>query len=182
MRNDRTNALLLKDSGTEPEKKITTLASLKRKIKRFKLEGRKIVFTNGCFDILHFGHVKYLSDAKKKGDYLVVAINSDASINKIKGKHRPVIGQFDRLRTVAALASVDFVVLFAENNPQKVIQALKPDILVKGSDWNKKDIVGASFVESYGGKVLTVNLVKHRSTSALIKKIIRVFGQARKPC
>ncbi len=169
MRNDRT--------GTLFRTKITTVASLKRKIERFKQEGKKIVFTNGCFDILHFGHVKYLADAKACGDYLVVAVNSDASIHKIKGNKRPIIGQFDRLRTVAALASVDFVVLFAENNPLKVIQALKPDILIKGSDWDKKDIVGANFVESYGGKVFTVDLVKHRSTSALIKKIVKKFSK-----
>jgi len=160
-------------SGT----KINTLASLKRKIKCLKQRGSKIVFTNGCFDILHFGHVKYLADAKKRGDYLVVAVNSDVSINKIKGHNRPIIGQFDRLRTVAALASVDFVVLFSEIDPQKVIQALKPDILIKGSDWLKKNIVGASFVESYGGKVLTVNLIKHRSTSALINKIVKKFSK-----
>jgi len=169
MRNDRTRTL--------PGTKITTLASLKRKIKRLKLEGKKIVFTNGCFDILHFGHVKYLADAKACGDYLVVAINSDTSIQKIKGKKRPIIGQFDRLRTVAALESVDFVVLFSEIDPQKVIQALKPDILIKGSDWIKKDIVGASFVESYGGKVFSVKLVQHRSTSALINKIVKKFSK-----
>ncbi|MDD5097055.1 MAG: D-glycero-beta-D-manno-heptose 1-phosphate adenylyltransferase [Candidatus Omnitrophica bacterium] len=157
--------------------KITSVTSLKLKIKRLKQEGKKIVFTNGCFDILHFGHVKYLADAKARGDYLVVAVNSDASIREIKGNNRPIISQFDRLRTVAALASVDFVVLFTEKDPFKVIQALKPDILIKGSDWNKKDIVGADFVESYGGKVLTVNLVKQRSTSALIRKIVKKFSK-----
>lgn len=169
MRDDRT--------GTLPGTKITTLASLKRKIKRLKKEGKKIVFTNGCFDILHYGHVKYLADAKAKGDYLVVALNSDASINKIKGKKRPIVAQADRLRIMASLASVDFVVLFAQKDPLKVIKALSPDILIKGSDWSKKNIVGADFVESYGGKVLTVNLVKGRSTSALIKKIVRNFSK-----
>lgn len=169
MRDDRT--------GTLPGTKITTLASLKRKIKRLKQEGKKIVFTNGCFDILHYGHVKYLADAKAKGDYLVVALNSDASVSKIKGKKRPIVAQADRLRIVASLASVDFVVLFAQKDPLKVIKALSPDILIKGSDWSKKNIVGADFVESYGGKVLTVNLVKGRSTSALIKKIVRNFSK-----
>lgn len=169
MRDDRT--------GTLPGTKITTLASLKRKIKRLKQEGKKIVFTNGCFDILHYGHVKYLADAKAKGDYLVVALNSDASVSKIKGKKRPIVAQADRLRIVASLASVDFVVLFAQKDPLKVIKALSPDILIKGSDWSKKNIVGADFLESYGGKVLTVNLVKGRSTSALIKKIVRNFSK-----
>lgn len=153
------------------------MSCLKRKIKRLKQEGKRIVFTNGCFDILHYGHIKYLADAKAKGDYLVVALNSDASVNKIKGKKRPIVGQADRLRTVAALASVDFVVLFAQKDPLKVIKALSPDILIKGSDWSKKNIVGADFVESYGGKVLTVNLVKGRSTSALIEKIVRNFSK-----
>jgi len=106
----------------------------------------------------------------------VVAVNSDSSIKKIKAKNRPVVGQTDRLRVVAALGCVDFVILFNEDDPLKLIKSLKPDILVKGSDWSKKRIVGADFVESYGGKVLTVNLVKGRSTSSIIKKITRLFG------
>ncbi len=134
-----------------------------------------MVFTNGCFDILHYGHTKYLQDARAKGDYLIVAVNSDSSIRNIKARNRPVVGQADRLRIVAALGCVDFVVLFKESNPLKVIKALKPDILVKGSDWDKKRIVGADFVESYGGKVKTINLVKGRSTSAIIEKIVRDF-------
>ena len=158
-------------SGT----KIISLSSLQRKIRRLKQNGKCIVFTNGCFDILHYGHVKYLQDARSKGDYLVVAVNSDASIKKIKAKNRPVIGQTDRLKTVAALSSVDFVVLFNAVNPLRLIKALKPDILIKGADWSKQRIIGADFVESYGGKVLTVNLVKGRSTSALIEKIVRDF-------
>ncbi|MDD5108969.1 MAG: D-glycero-beta-D-manno-heptose 1-phosphate adenylyltransferase [Candidatus Omnitrophica bacterium] len=160
-----------------PGTKINSLSALKRKISGLKRKGKRIVFTNGCFDILHFGHIKYLQDAKNKGDYLVVAVNSDSSIKKIKAKNRPVIGQNDRLKTIAALASVDFVVLFNEDNPLKLIKALKPDILIKGADWDKSKIVGADFVDSYGGKVLTVNLVKGRSTSALIEKIVRNFSK-----
>jgi D-beta-D-heptose 7-phosphate kinase/D-beta-D-heptose 1-phosphate adenosyltransferase len=144
---------------------------------RLKQNGKRIVFTNGCFDILHYGHVRYLQDARSKGDCLVVAVNSDSSIKKIKAKNRPVIAQSDRLKTVAALASVDFVVLFSEDNPLRLIKALKPDVLIKGADWSKKKIIGADFVESYGGKVLTVNLVKGRSTSALIEKIVRDFSK-----
>lgn len=158
-----------------PGTKIIPLSSLIRKVRALKQKGKRIVFTNGCFDILHFGHVKYLQDAKAKGDYLVVAVNSDSSIKKIKAKNRPVIGQGDRLKTIAALASVDFVVLFNEDNPLKLIKALKPDLLIKGADWNKGRIIGADFVESYGGKVATVNLVNGRSTSAIIEKIIRGF-------
>ena len=157
--------------------KINSLSSLKRKIERLKQDGKRIVFTNGCFDILHYGHTKYLQDAKTKGDYLMVAVNSDSSIKKIKTNNRPVVGQDDRLKVVAALGCVDFVILFNEENPLKLIKALKPDILVKGSDWSKKKIVGADFVGSYGGKVLTINLVKGRSTSSIIEKIIRDFAK-----
>jgi len=160
-----------------PGAKITSLSSLKRKVGRLKQDGKRIVFTNGCFDILHYGHTKYLQDARAKGDYLVVAVNSDSSIRNIKARNRPVVGQADRLRIIAALGCVDFVVLFKESNPLKVIKTLKPDILVKGSDWNKKRIVGADFVESYGGKVETINLVKGRSTSAIIEKIVRDFAK-----
>ncbi len=159
-----------------PGTKIISLPSLKRKIRRFKQNGKCVVFTNGCFDILHYGHVKYLQDARSYGDYLVVAVNSDSSIKKIKAKNRPVVRQSDRLKTVAALASVDFVILFNADSPLRLIKALKPDILVKGADWSKQKIIGADFVASYGGKVITVNLVKGRSTSALIKKITRDFG------
>jgi len=159
-----------------PGTKIVSLPCLKNIIRRLKQNGKRIVFTNGCFDILHYGHVKYLQDARNLGDYLVVAVNSDSSIKKIKAKNRPVIGQTDRLRTVAALASVDFVVKFNADNPLALIKALKPDILIKGADWSKKKIIGADFVNSYGGKVATINLVKGRSTSALIKKIVRDFS------
>jgi len=158
-----------------PGRKIISLVNLIRKVRALKQQGCRIVFTNGCFDILHFGHVKYLQEAKAKGDYLVVAVNSDSSIKKIKAKNRPVIGQSDRLKTIAALASVDFAVLFNEDNPLKLIKALKPDVLIKGADWSKEKIAGADFVESYGGKAVTVNLVKGRSTSAIIEKIIRDF-------
>ena len=169
MRNDRTRAL----SGT----KIISITSLKRKVGFLKQNGKRIVFTNGCFDILHYGHVKYLQDARRKGDYLVVAVNSDASIKRIKAKNRPVIGQSDRLKTVAALACVDFVVLFNEDNPLRLIKALRPDVLIKGADWSKRKIIGADFVSSYGGHVLTVNLVKGRSTSLIIEKIVRDFSK-----
>ena len=161
-----------------PGTKIISTTGLKRKIMRLKRDGQRVVFTNGCFDILHYGHVKYLQDARSKGDYLVVAVNSDSSVKKIKAKNRPVIAQSDRLKTVAALASVDSVVLFNQDTPLRLIKALKPDILIKGADWNKQNIIGADFVAGYGGKVLTVNLVKGRSTSAIIEKIVRDFSKA----
>jgi len=158
-----------------PGTKIVSITSLKQIIAGLKRKGQRIVFTNGCFDILHYGHIKYLQDARRKGDYLVVAVNSDSSIKKIKAKNRPVIAQSDRLKTVAALSSVDFVILFSADNPLRLIKTLKPDILVKGADWSKGKIIGGDFVESYGGKVMTVNLVKGRSTSAIIEKIRRDF-------
>ena len=157
--------------------KIISLTGLLRKVKALRRKNKRIVFTNGCFDILHFGHIKYLQDAKAKGDYLVVAVNSDRSIKKIKAKNRPVIQESDRLKTIAALESVDFAVLFHEDNPLKLIQAIKPDVLIKGSDWSKSRIIGAGFVESYGGKVATVKLIPGRSTSKIIEKIVRDFAK-----
>lgn len=157
------------------KEKIKNLNSLKKIILKLKKRGRKIVFTNGCFDLLHYGHVKYLEDAKSKGDILVVAINSDASVRKIKGKKRPIMAQEDRLSLIAALESVDYAVLFNEETPLKVIKELRPDVLVKGADWGRKQIVGSDTVLSYGGKVSTIKLAKGRSTTNLIKKIAKIF-------
>lgn len=152
-------------------KKIKAVKALKRIILGLKHLGRKIVFTNGCFDILHYGHVRYLEKAKSKGDILVVAINTDASVRKIKGENRPIINEKDRAKVIAGLESVDFVVLFNDETPLKVIQALKPDILVKGADWSKDKIVGADFVSGYGGKVASIKLEQGRSTTNIIRKI-----------
>lgn len=155
--------------------KIKNLKELKKIVFAFKNKGKKIIFTNGCFDLLHYGHIKYLEDAKGKGDILVVAINSDSSVRRIKGNKRPIINEQDRLRTVAALESVNYAVLFSEDTPIKVIKSLKPDILVKGADWDEKDIAGRDFVLSYGGRVSTIKLVKGLSTTNLIKKIAKIF-------
>ena len=152
--------------------KIKSLRSLRRIIALLQKKGRKIVFTNGCFDILHLGHAQYLQAAKALGDILVVGVNSDSSVKIIKGHSRPIVGQNERISLIAALESVDFAVLFNEDTPARLIQALRPDVLVKGADWKKNDIVGASFVDSYGGKVATIKLVKGLSTTSLIKKII----------
>lgn len=159
--------------GSLLESKILKLEQLRKKLSSLKAEGKAVVFTNGCFDILHYGHVKYLEDAAARGDILVVGINSDSSIKRIKGKNRPIVNEKDRLRTVAGLQAVDFVVLFREDTPIKVIRAVIPDILIKGSDWSRKNIVGSEFVEANGGKVLTVKLVQGRSTTALINKIAK---------
>jgi D-beta-D-heptose 7-phosphate kinase/D-beta-D-heptose 1-phosphate adenosyltransferase len=162
-------------AGRLLENKIKSLAVLTKIVRGLKRSGKKIVFTNGCFDLMHFGHAKYLQEAAKKGDILVVAVNSDSSVKKIKAKGRPIIDEYNRLRLVAALESVDYVVKFSEDTPIKVIAALKPDVLVKGADWNKLNIVGSDLVRSCGGRVSTVKLVNGLSTSNLIKKIAKTF-------
>ncbi len=155
--------------------KIKSLGSLKTLVFALRKQGKTIVFTNGCFDLLHVGHIKYLEEAKRFGDILIVALNSDASVRKIKGPGRPLVNQKDRLSIVAALASVDYVCLFGETTPIKGIRALRPDVLVKGADWKHKGIVGSEFVRSYGGKVATLKFIKGRSTSRMIKKIAKSF-------
>jgi len=149
--------------------KVRALASSLRAKKK------RIVFTNGCFDIIHAGHITYLGKAKALGDILIVGINSDSSVKKIKGPNKPVVGQGDRAAIVAALKPVDYVSIFNDTTPIKLIEAIKPDVLVKGADWQLNSIVGGDFVKSYGGKVKSVSLVKGRSTSNLIRKIVDIF-------
>jgi len=151
--------------------KIKSRKALKNIISRLQYQGKKIVFTNGCFDILHYGHAKYLEDAKGKGDILIVAVNSDASVRKLKGDSRPIVSQIDRAKVIAALESVDFVTIFDEDTPFEVIKLLKPNVLVKGADWNKGDIVGADIVLKQGGKVYAIKLAPGRSTTKIIEKI-----------
>ncbi len=167
MRIDRRRRLL-KD-------KIKTVSSLKEIVLGLRGKGKIVVFTNGCFDVLHFGHAKYLEDAKRKGDVLVVAVNSDSSVRKLKGDKRPIVAEKDRAGLIAALESVDYVTIFDEDTPLRVIKELKPAVLVKGADWDKKDIVGADYVLGRGGNVATVKLLEGRSTTNLIKKIAKLF-------
>ena len=155
--------------------KIKSLGALKKIAAALRKKNKRIVFTNGCFDIMHLGHAKYLEEAKNKGDILIVGLNSDSSVRKIKGAKRPIVNEINRAGLLAALQSVDYVVLFKEDTPIKVIKALRPDVLVKGADWDRVDIVGAGFVSSLGGKVSTVKLLKGLSTSSLIKKIAETF-------
>lgn len=152
-------------------KKIKTLPHAASAIKRLKHKNRKVVFTNGCFDILHAGHVSYLSKAKSLGDILVIGLNSDGSVKKLKGKSRPIVSQKNRAILLAALEAVDFVVIFNELTSLKLIKAIKPDVLVKGGDWKKENIVGSDFVESYGGKVKSLAYIKGLSTRSIISKI-----------
>ncbi|HWP83245.1 MAG TPA: D-glycero-beta-D-manno-heptose 1-phosphate adenylyltransferase [Bacteroidota bacterium] len=146
---------------------------------RLKNEGKTVVFTNGCFDILHRGHVEYLASAKAMGDVLIVGVNTDDSVRRIKGDSRPVVGEEDRALVVAALASVDYVTLFGEDTPLELIRFLVPDILVKGADWPIEKVVGRDIVEAAGGSVKTISIVPNRSTSAIIQKILHSVGSER---
>jgi rfaE bifunctional protein nucleotidyltransferase chain/domain len=133
--------------------------------------GKKIVFTNGCFDILHIGHARYLHEARSLGDHLIVAVNSDRSVRAIKGPERPVTNQEERAEMLAALGCVDSVIIFDEDTPLKVIQYLMPDILVKGGDWKPEDIVGSNTVIAAGGEVKSIPFVEGSSTTGIINKI-----------
>ncbi len=139
---------------------------------RLRSAGKKIVFTNGCFDILHAGHVKYLSDARQFGDILIVGLNSDSSVRRLKGSSRPVNPQEDRAAVLDALSAVDYVVIFEEDTPIELIKAVKPDVLVKGGDYTIDTIVGAGFVTENGGKVEVIPLLEGRSTTSLIEKLM----------
>lgn len=138
---------------------------------RIKKEGKKLVFTNGCFDIIHRGHVDYLNRAKELGDYLVVALNSDNSVRRLKGENRPINKLEDRAFVVSNLKAVDFVVSFEEDTPFEIISAIVPDVLVKGGDWNIDNIVGKDIVEANGGKVYSLPYVENYSTSSIVNKM-----------
>ncbi|MBI5265801.1 MAG: D-glycero-beta-D-manno-heptose 1-phosphate adenylyltransferase [candidate division Zixibacteria bacterium] len=150
-------------------KALIPLSGISTLTARLRRSGRKIVFTNGVFDIIHRGHVDYLAKARSFGDLLIVGLNTDASVRRLKGKGRPVQPQSDRAAILLALRSVDYVVLFADDTPARLIEKVRPDVLVKGADYALSDIVGAKFVKSYGGSVKRVRLVKGRSTSALVR-------------
>lgn len=133
-------------------------------------KNRRVVFTNGCFDLLHIGHVRYLQAAKALGDLLVVGVNSDASVKRLKGEDRPLQSEQDRAEILAALVCIDRTVIFSEDTPEQLIRQVRPDILVKGGDWTPDKIVGGPFVLSYGGQVKSLQFVDGRSTSSLIQK------------
>ncbi|MGC8554756.1 MAG: D-glycero-beta-D-manno-heptose 1-phosphate adenylyltransferase [Candidatus Acidulodesulfobacterium sp.] len=152
-------------------KNIITKKDIKAKFSKLKAESKKIIFTNGCFDIIHAGHISYLNEAKALGDILVVGLNSDESVRRLKGKDRPIVNENDRAYVLANLKSVDFVVLFDEDTPYELIKEIKPDVLVKGADYEGKSIAGSDIVEAAGGKTVLINFVKGKSTSEIIKKI-----------
>ncbi len=136
-----------------------------------KAEGNRIVFTNGCFDILHSGHVMYLAQAAQLGDILVVGLNSDASVKRLKGEHRPINSQEDRAIVLSALEAVDFVKIFEEDTPYQLIKDIVPDVLVKGGDYTKEQIVGSDFVEARGGTVEIIPFVDGKSTTSIVERI-----------
>ena len=152
-------------------RKILARATLARTINRLRGGGRRIVFTNGCFDLLHAGHVRLLERARSLGDVLVVGLNSDRSVRALKGRGRPVVGQQDRALVLAALASVDYVTIFDEPTPYELIARLTPDVLVKGGDWSARAIVGRDLVERRGGRVVRLPLVPGRSTTGLLQRL-----------
>jgi D-beta-D-heptose 7-phosphate kinase/D-beta-D-heptose 1-phosphate adenosyltransferase len=151
--------------------KLKRLDELEKIVAEARTAGRKIVFTNGCFDILHRGHVHLLRESKALGDLLIVALNTDGSVKKIKGSERPVLPQADRAELIAALEMVDYVVLFDEADPYRIIEALRPDVLVKGGDWSPDSIIGSDIVQKTGGKVVLVPYLKGRSTTEIIERI-----------
>lgn len=158
--------------GLNTDKKIVGRKTLQRKIAAWRREGRKIAFTNGCFDILHLGHVQYLQKAKGRDRILIVALNSDRSVRAIKGPQRPIVPEKGRAAVMAALACVDSVTIFDEDTPEKLIAALKPDILIKGADWKGKKVAGSDIVQKYGGRVEYIKYVPQYSSTNIIEKIL----------
>ncbi|MGD8369373.1 MAG: D-glycero-beta-D-manno-heptose 1-phosphate adenylyltransferase [Desulfobacterales bacterium] len=158
-----------------PNEKILTLTPLLDVLAGCRKKGRRIVFTNGCFDLLHAGHVRYLAAARAEGDLLVVGLNSDESVRRIKPAGRPVVDQGQRAEVLAALACVDYVTIFDEPDPGRLIEAVAPDVLVKGADWPEDGIVGAAAVRRAGGRVVRVELVPEISTTVIIQRIRERF-------
>jgi D-beta-D-heptose 7-phosphate kinase/D-beta-D-heptose 1-phosphate adenosyltransferase len=155
--------------------KIVSTDALAAGLETARRAGKRIAFTNGCFDILHVGHVRYLGAAGSEGDLLVVGLNSDSSVRSIKGDRRPLVNQDQRAEVLASLACVDYVVVFDEPDPLRLIRSVKPDILVKGADWAEEDIVGGEFVKSTGGRIIRVELVSDASTTGIIERILERY-------
>ena len=168
-RNELLNVLKQQNYGQK--NKIFSKNELLQKVNNLKLEKLKIGFTNGCFDILHTGHVIYLEQAKSRVDFLILALNTDSSVKKIKGSKRPVINEVDRARVLCALESVDAVVLFDEPTPLNLIKLIKPDVLIKGNDYTIKNVVGSKEIKQWGGKVMLVPVVQGKSTTKIIEKL-----------
>jgi D-beta-D-heptose 7-phosphate kinase/D-beta-D-heptose 1-phosphate adenosyltransferase len=157
------------------KQKIKIRKELLRIIRDLKAEGKRIVFTNGCFDLLHIGHVRYLEKARALGDVLVVGVNSDSSVRKLKGPKRPILPEEERAGILSGLGCVDYITIFREIDPLKLITSLRPNLLVKGGDWTKEQTVGKEVVEGLGGEVVIIPFIKGASTSNLIETILRKY-------
>jgi D-beta-D-heptose 7-phosphate kinase/D-beta-D-heptose 1-phosphate adenosyltransferase len=163
-------AALAPDIALHAEDKVLSRDELVRRVSTWRANGERVVFTNGCFDLLHVGHITVLEQSRRQGDRLIVAINSDASVSGLKGPSRPVVGERERARVLAALAAVDAVVVFGEPTPLELIVASRPDVIVKGGDYNEDTVVGAKEVKSWGGRVAIVPIVEGHSTTRLIER------------
>jgi D-beta-D-heptose 7-phosphate kinase/D-beta-D-heptose 1-phosphate adenosyltransferase len=161
----------------DPNLKLQDLDTLKAGIASLRRAGKRIVFTNGCFDILHVGHVRYLTAAKALGDVLIVGLNSDRSVRKIKDSRRPVVPEDQRAEVLAGLQCIDYIVLFDAPDPLELIRVLTPDVLVKGDDWPEEKIIGADLVKTAGGRIVRVPVVPDTSTSEIIARIVARFGK-----
>ena len=149
---------------------LRELIPVRRKLRR---EGKTVIFTNGCFDLLHGGHIRLFREAKRRGDILVVALNTDASVRRLKGPSRPIFPLKERLEVLSAVADIDYLTWFAENTPRKIIAALLPDVLIKGGDWTPDEVVGKAEIEAAGGRVVIVPYFKGHSSTSIIDRIIR---------
>jgi D-beta-D-heptose 7-phosphate kinase/D-beta-D-heptose 1-phosphate adenosyltransferase len=163
-------------TNSDSDSKIKNLDVLTAIIAAEKARGKKVVFTNGCFDLLHAGHVKYLQKARGLGDLLVLGLNSDASVRRLKGEKRPLIGEDERAHILAALDCIDYVVLFDQDTPLELITALKPLILAKGGDYTAEGVVGKEVVEAYGGRVELVTFVDGKSTTNIIERVLERYA------
>ncbi|HEX4998665.1 MAG TPA: D-glycero-beta-D-manno-heptose 1-phosphate adenylyltransferase [Terriglobia bacterium] len=161
--------------------KVSNAESIAREARGLQSSGRRLVFTNGCFDLLHPGHIALLRQARALGDALAVAINSDASVRRLKGANRPILSENERAEILAALEMVDFVCVFDEDTPLETILKIRPDVLVKGADWGPHDIVGRAEVESWGGRVATIPLVAGKSTTGVIERVLARHGIPQSP-
>ena len=155
--------------------KILERNALKDKLEELRKKGEKIAFTNGCFDILHVGHIRYLREAKKTADVLVLALNSDSSVRSLKGKERPLVPEKERAEIIAALEFIDFVTIFNELTPLELINYLKPDILIKGGDWAEEDVVGREEIKEWGGRVAIIPEVEGKSTTNIVEKLKKLY-------
>jgi D-beta-D-heptose 7-phosphate kinase/D-beta-D-heptose 1-phosphate adenosyltransferase len=174
---DELLAALASGGETSQAEKICSVETLLKRVAHWRVAGQRIVFTNGCFDLLHVGHLALLEQAKREGDCLVVALNTDRSVRALKGAGRPIISEDARARIVAALPCVDAVVLFDEETPLNLIRAIRPNVLVKGGDYSEKEVVGANEMKGWGGKVTLIPLVEGSSTTEILKRAIASLNE-----